>query len=421
MPLLLFGLDEVAVSHEHLGMPHRLELDVVIFGGGAAGLWLLDHLLDTGYRALLLEAHELGSGQTVASQGIIHGGLKYTLKGLFTGSADAIKQMPHTWRDALAGQKKPHLTSTRMRAPFVYLWHTQTVTSRVGMLGAKSLLRVKPKTLPPDQWPEALNGCTGQVYQLDEQVIDPASFIADLVQQHTPYILKVDIKNGVSFDTTGPGQVQTITLNSSAAASPISLQPTRVIFTAGQGNASLRQQVGLSPQAMQCRPLHMIVAKGTLPILNGHCVDGNKTSITVTSDQDASNTTVWQIGGQVAEDGVAMEPLQLIKHTQGQLKSALGRINLEQLQWTTYRVDRAEAVTANNVRPDTAQTLHEGNVITGWPTKLALAPALTQSIAQKLDPPGTNNTLDLTPLKDWPRPQVATPPWEITSQWFQNV
>ena len=420
-------------------MPTVLEPDVVIFGGGAAGLWLLDHLLDAGYQTLLLEAHTLGSGQTVASQGIIHGGLKYTLKGLFTGSADAIKQMPLTWRDALSGQHKPNLTATRLRAPFVHLWHTQSVTSRVGMLGAKSLLRVKPQTLPPDQWPEALAGCTGQIYKLDEQVIDPASFIATLAQQHGPHILKIDAQNGIAFDLAAPGQIQTINLNNPDpnTADTIVLQPTHVIFTAGQGNATLRQMAGLSDQVMQRRPLHMIVAKGLLPTLNGHCIDGNKTSVTITTDQDpqnyaqknaqenaqnnAQNNAVWQIGGQVAEDGVAMEPLQLIKHTKNQLKAALGPIDLEQLHWTTYRVDRAEAVTTNNVRPDDAQTLHEGNVITGWPTKLALAPALAHRIAKMLDPPRTHHTIAPTPLEHWPRPQVAAPPWETAQQWFENV
>ena len=81
--------------------------DLVIFGGGAAGLWLLDEAVRRGLDALLLEAHELGSGQTVASQGIIHGGLKYTLSGLLTPSAKAIAEMPVIWRRCLAGEQEP--------------------------------------------------------------------------------------------------------------------------------------------------------------------------------------------------------------------------------------------------------------------------------------------------------------------------
>ena len=63
-------------------------------------------------------------------------------------------------------------------------------------------------------------------------------------------------------------------------------------------------------------------------------------------------------------------------------------VNLYPFEATVAKdnVDRAEAVTNNHVRPDNAQTLHEGNVITGWPTKLALAPALAQRIAGMIGP-----------------------------------
>ena len=97
-------------------MTDALELDAVIFGGGAAGLWMLDEFIRAGRRCLLLEAGELGAGQTIASQGIIHGGLKYTLSGLFSSSARAIADMPRIWRQCLAGEAKPNLSSTRLRA-----------------------------------------------------------------------------------------------------------------------------------------------------------------------------------------------------------------------------------------------------------------------------------------------------------------
>ncbi len=57
----------------------RPPIDVLLIGGGVAGLWALDVLTSRGLSCLLAEAGELGRGQTVASQGIVHGGLKYTL------------------------------------------------------------------------------------------------------------------------------------------------------------------------------------------------------------------------------------------------------------------------------------------------------------------------------------------------------
>ena len=46
-------------------------IDVLIFGGGVAGLFCLDKLVREGYNAYLIEKSFLGNGQTACSQGII--------------------------------------------------------------------------------------------------------------------------------------------------------------------------------------------------------------------------------------------------------------------------------------------------------------------------------------------------------------
>lgn len=51
------------------------DVDVVVLGGGIGGLWLLNRLRGRGYNAVLLETGELGGGQSVNSQGMIHGGI----------------------------------------------------------------------------------------------------------------------------------------------------------------------------------------------------------------------------------------------------------------------------------------------------------------------------------------------------------
>jgi hypothetical protein len=122
-------------------------LDTVIFGGGSAGLWLLDELARRGSTALLLEASALGGGQTVASQGIIHGGLKYTLNGLLSGSAKSIREMPLVWKECLAGRREPSLAGTRVRARACHLWRTDSISSRIGMFGARVGLRIAPESI----------------------------------------------------------------------------------------------------------------------------------------------------------------------------------------------------------------------------------------------------------------------------------
>src|SRR5688572_15603078 len=93
-----------------------IPLDVLVFGGGVAGLWLLDELRRKGYSALLVEHRALGTGQTVGSQGIIHGGLKYMFDGNINPAAKAISEMPVIWREALEGKREPDLSGVPVRS-----------------------------------------------------------------------------------------------------------------------------------------------------------------------------------------------------------------------------------------------------------------------------------------------------------------
>ena len=67
-----------------------IQTDIAIIGGGIAGLWTLNQLRNRGYNAVLFEQEALGSYQTVGSQGMIHGGIKYALTGAWSGSSEAI-------------------------------------------------------------------------------------------------------------------------------------------------------------------------------------------------------------------------------------------------------------------------------------------------------------------------------------------
>jgi hypothetical protein len=47
-----------------------------------------------GFSTVLVESASLGGGQSMKSQGIIHGGTKYALHGALTGASEAIADMP---------------------------------------------------------------------------------------------------------------------------------------------------------------------------------------------------------------------------------------------------------------------------------------------------------------------------------------
>ena len=395
-------------------------IDVLIFGGGGAGLWLLDELVRHEYSVLLLEAHALGSGQTVASQGIIHGGLKYTLSGLLTPSASAIRDMPGVWRACLAGEREPHLTATRLRAECCHLWQTTSLKSRLGMVGARAGLRVAPQALDDDERPEALRTCPGVVARLDEQVIDPVSFVRDLAWRHRNHLMHIDAEGGLTFQNVSGNTASCIRLKNPMSGDGLSLAPRHIVLTAGGGNAELRRCIGLPEDVMQRRPLHMVMVRGELPCLNGHCVDGASTRLTITTTPYALGGTIWQIGGRIAEKGVDMDEAQLISFAATELQAVLPDIELGDLQWSTYRVDRAEAAAAGR-RPEDVSVRQDGNVITAWPTKLALVPKLAENIVSLLGEPGATEEDYLTGVEPWPRPEVALPPWETTQEWFDNV
>src|SRR3954467_12582397 len=164
--------------------PPSLHSDVIIFGGGIAGVWILDELVRAGVDAILLEKRALGDGQTVASQGIIHGGLKYMFDGHVTTSVKAIAEMPVIWRECLAGKREPNLSATQVRSDCCYLWGTGSLKSRVFMAGSTIALRAAPEPVEREHWPTALREARGKVMKVGQQVIDTVSLMHNFAQRN---------------------------------------------------------------------------------------------------------------------------------------------------------------------------------------------------------------------------------------------
>ena len=352
--------------------------------------------------------------------------MKYTLSGLFSPSAKAIAEMPLVWRRCLAGEggAKPDLSHTRVRAQFCHLWRTNSLKSRLAMIGARAGLRVAPVKLMEAERPEALAKCDGMVARLDEQVIEPSSFLYDLFEQHRARVIRIDVRNGLEFDRGRADGPRTIRLINPDTGDPLDIAAGTIVLAAGAGNAGLRSALGLSNDSMQRRPLHMVLVRGELPLLNGHCVDGSATRVTITSTRDFADRMVWQVGGQIAEKGVTIEAPALVQHAKRELQAVLPHLKWSGLDWATYRVDRAEPATGGGIRPEESFAKAEGNIITAWPTKLALVPQLTEKIGQLLKSRANANTDSHPPLssalRNWPRPTVALPPWETITTWFTD-
>lgn len=390
-----------AFSYPHAVPAPEPHLDAVILGGGIAGLWTLDTLRRRGVHAVLLERAALGQGQTLWSQGIIHGGLKYTLSGLLNPAAQAVRDMPDRWRACLAGKAEPDLSQAKLRAPHCHLWRTESLSSKVAMIGARVGLRVTPTTLDAEERPEALRHVPGTVARLEEQVVDVASVLGVLAERHKG---RVWLAPRARVDRDA-GRVR-VSVDPEDANAPV-LACGTLILTAGAGNAALRDRLGLQPNQTQVRPLHQVMLRGEFPELNGHCVDGSVTRVTITTAKDSAGRTVWQVGGQLAEEGVNRKPEDLIAHAKRELAACLPGVDLSRAEWATYRADRAEMRAPGALRPDDATLLVEGPVISAWPTKLALAPRLADLVAERV----SGATGSPSALPAWTAAPVGAPPW----------
>jgi glycine/D-amino acid oxidase-like deaminating enzyme len=351
-----------------------VRLDVLIVGGGIAGVWTLDELVRRGLTCALIERTALGDGQTMWSQGIIHSGLKYTLGGALTGSAAAIREAPDLWKACLRGEREPDLSGARVRSDHCWLWRTRSLKGRVGMIGARAGLRVAPEDVPASERPGFLRDAPA-VARVAEPVVDVASVLEVFRTRHAGRL----VRGEVAIEPVADGAL--------ARVAGAEMRAGTVVLCAGNGNAALMELVGIdADERMQVRDLHMVLARGgSLPELHGHCVDLNKTRITVTSVLDAEGRVVWQIGGEVAEKGVGMERDALIEFARNEVAACLPGLDLSGVEWATYRAPRAEGRTRGGGRPEGAVVRREGAVVVAWPTKLALAPMLAGEVARVVE------------------------------------
>jgi glycerol-3-phosphate dehydrogenase len=380
-----------------------IETDIAIVGGGIAGLWLQTVISDAGYSSIVIEKDGLGAGQTLASQGMIHGGLKYSLQGTRSGASEAIADMPGVWRECLAGAKRPDLHQVKLLADRYFLFSDSALSGRLtAYLGAHAIMGGTRRLSPPDFPPPFDNNVfRGMLYELPDAVLDTVSLVTSLAEAQqgrlicgTPTIIRS--ARGIrelELDTT-------------------SVRAQCYILAAGQGNEALIRE-GQFEVAMQTRPLHQVMVKGRLPRLYAHGVSLkslDKPRLTITSHPCDDGDIVWYLGGALAESGVHLSEPEQIVHAQSELDTMLPFIDLSGCQWATLRVDRAEHYQPHGRRPDEPYCERQDNVVFCWPTKLTLVPMLANRVLAlireqpEFDQPATDG---LEP------PRLARPPWSV--------
>ena len=387
-------------------MPSVISTDVLIVGAGVAGLWLNARLRRQGFSTVLVESASLGGGQSLKSQGIIHGGAKYALHGALSGASEAIADMPRRWREALDGKGELDLPGVRLLSDAHYLWSPGTIAGNLTSFFASKAVRGRVDQVKGEQLPPALQHpkFKGKVYRLAELVVDVPSLINRLAELAGDSLLA-----GKQIEPLYEGD-ELVGLRVDGT----DIHAQRIVLSAGGGNADLLKAVGISQPQMQRRPLHMVLVKGpTLKPLYAHCLGGGtKPRITVTTHPAADGQWVWYLGGDLAEaDGVAREPEAQIAVARKELEALLPWVDLSQAQWATLRVDRAEPAQSGLVRPDNAFLDSQKRLMVGWPTKLALAPDFADRVLSVLSREGIHPTPQPA-LANVPKPPIAVPVWD---------
>lgn len=387
-------------------MSQALSTDVLIVGGGIAGLWLNARLRRAGFATLLVEKGSLGGGQSVKSQGIIHGGTKYALHGALTGSSEAIAAMPGRWREALAGAGELDLSGVRLLSDAHYLWSPGSLAGNLTSFFASKAMRGRVDAVKGDRLPPALQhpGFKGRVYRLAELVLDVPSLIGRLAELAGDGLLA-----GQRIEPLREqGELVGLRVDDRE------IRAQRIVLSAGEGNAALLAALGLEQPRQQLRPLHMVMVKGpSLKPIYAHCLGGGpKPRVTITTHPAADGQWVWYLGGDLAEaDGVARDEAAQIEAARREVAELLPWIDQRELRWATLRVSRAEPAQSGLVRPDNAFLAEQGRLLVGWPTKLALAPDFADRVFASLDKAGIRPAQH-PPLPALPRPAVARPVWE---------
>ena len=339
-----------------------VKVDIAIAGAGIAGLWLANLLLGRGFDVAVCERSEIGGTQTLASQGLIHGGVKYALGGTPTRAFEAVSDMPRRWRACLEGDGEIDLRGVRVISDRYYLWSPDAPVARLAGFLASRLLRGRVERLPHSEYPQPFTGQAGTMYRLDDFVIDVAGLVQRLAAALEGRIFPMAVEP--------EGLVMRHGTVSAFQSPDIRVEAERFVLAAGAGNEKLAAAAGAETH-MRRLPLKQVLVRSPDPEpIFAHCIAGMRMepALTVTTLPG-----YHYLGGALASDGAERSDGDQIDAARQELAQALPWIDWSNRTFETLSIDRAEP---EGPRLEGASVETHENVLIAWPGKLTLAPDL---------------------------------------------
>ncbi|MCW2107116.1 UNVERIFIED_ORG: hypothetical protein M2402_004307 [Rahnella aquatilis] len=346
-------------------------VDVVILGAGASGLWIANNLIESGYSVKVLASGKLGEGQTISSQGIIHTGIKYVFSGGIDDFVHSLHHVPGHWNERFSGSTSPNLSAVKIISNQTHIWSDKPIEEALAnVFGIEDIL-------------QGLNTDKAKIndfhhYSVEEKTIDVRSLIHELTTHVSDEIIFYK-KDTLVFQKNTEGFVGNI-LFTSEDGTRYFIKTKYVIFSAGVENCNLvKSSIG---EVIESRdsPLTMRYIKGNLPNINGHIYKDRKLLLTITTtpsaDESLSNT--WVIGGGIAE---ALDENQTSNEYFYSLIKNLFDVNKKDIKFSgEYTINRSEPPDVYGRRFAEPFIFHKKNVLAVWPIKLTLVPRLASNV-----------------------------------------
>jgi len=377
-------------------------IDAAIVGGGIAGAWALNILRSRGYNAVLVESKALGCGQTLASQGMIHGGLKYALSGMVTGASEAIADMPARWRACLRGEDEVDLRDTALLSEHYYMFAAGSARGRFTTFFASRALRGRIEKVGKADWPQAFDGFDGALYALNDFVIDTSALMHTLTSAHRDRIFSLRADAHSIRAANDGGFLIELTDQTLHAA--------QLINCAGCGSEALLEQLRIADLRVQHRPLKQVIVRPRHRVsMYAHCltgITGNEPRLTITTHSQ-DDSCVWYLGGQLATTGVTRSDAEQLQFAQQELRACVPWLDWDDAVYSVCAIDRAEPRQGSGLKPDQAFVSRVGDFVQCFPVKLTLAPDLGDRLLAVLDPP--RHPGEITSAHA--RAAIGAPPW----------
>ncbi|MCH7576668.1 MAG: FAD-binding oxidoreductase [Chloroflexi bacterium] len=403
-----------------------VQLDVLIIGGGAQGLWLLRHLNAKKFKTLLLEKGELGGGQTCHSHGLIHRGHYYRDVDMLVD----LNAAASFWESLLGTTGLRKLNNRPAIAGFGQVG--RAVVSHHMNLWEQAGLIFEEKD--EDEFPGVLaGGRVKTIFATREFSLNTKDVVEKLSGDLRHLIYRLDQRQRNPRIHVNDGAVTRV--DAVIGRRRVELDPQVVVMCAGAGNKDLLDELDLGMQLGEPvqvrRKNHMLLVKGQLPELTAVFPEPGMLLGLFICTRSTANEKVWLVSDHRGSGDIDFEEdpdpdpsgewIQVIVDSLHDLAPGLSRLRL---QWSVYTGLTSERNFGGRKHQDDyfIESFGLRNALVIWPTKLTLTPLASQVavriVRTLIDTPAGRNLSGYRGIVRQ-QPAVAKETWEMRP--FRNA